>query len=179
MSDSQPRRAGPGPSPVHLSDWIGLESEELVPRFSASGTITLLLADVEGSARLWEADRDGMRATIARLEEIVANETRRHRGIRPVEQGEGDSFVLGFGKASDAVACALAIQRATAGERWPHSGVLLVRMALNSGELDAPQGKFDRTAINRCARIRDLAHGGLPRAPVLKVGAYSEDAQSL
>jgi class 3 adenylate cyclase len=101
-----------------------------------------------------------MRATIARLEEIVANETRRHRGIRPVEQGEGDSFVLGFGKASDAVACALAIQRATAGERWPHSGVLLVRMALNSGELDAPQGKFDGTPINRCARIRDLAHGG-------------------
>jgi class 3 adenylate cyclase len=35
-----------------------------------------------------------------------------HRGVRPVEQGEGDSFVVAFTRASDAVACALALQRA-------------------------------------------------------------------
>jgi class 3 adenylate cyclase len=32
--------------------------------------------------------------------------------VRPVEQGEGDSFVAAFARASDAVACALDLQRA-------------------------------------------------------------------
>jgi class 3 adenylate cyclase len=33
-------------------------------------------------------------------------------GVRPVEQGEGDSFVIAFARASDAVTCALDLQRA-------------------------------------------------------------------
>ena len=35
-----------------------------------------------------------------------------HGGVRPIEQGEGDSFVIAFGRPSDAVACALDLQRA-------------------------------------------------------------------
>ena len=35
--------------------------------------------------------------------------------VRPVEQCEGDSFVVVFGRASDAVACALELQRAPLG----------------------------------------------------------------
>ncbi len=37
---------------------------------------------------------------------------REHRGVCPVEQGEGDSFLVAFARASDAVACALGLQRA-------------------------------------------------------------------
>ena len=35
-----------------------------------------------------------------------------HDGVRPVEQGEGDSFVAAFARSSDAVAAALELQRA-------------------------------------------------------------------
>ena len=77
-----------------------------------AGTVTLLLADVEGSTRLWEAEPETMTEAVARLDEVVAAVVTSHGGVRPVEQGEGDSFVLAFTRASDAVAAALALQRA-------------------------------------------------------------------
>ena len=53
-----------------------------------------------------------MAAAIARLNTVVTELVARHGGVRPLEQGEGDSFVVAFAKASDAVACALALQQA-------------------------------------------------------------------
>ena len=84
--------------------WSDLGVSELLP----TGTVTLLLADVEGSTRLWETQPEEMMAAIARLDCIVCEVIAAHDGVRPVEQGEGDSFVVAFGRASDAVACALA-----------------------------------------------------------------------
>ena len=75
--------------------------------------MTLLLADVEGSTRLWESQPDEMTAAAARMDRVVSDIIEAHDGVRPVEQGEGDSFVAAFGRASDAVSCALALQRAT------------------------------------------------------------------
>ena len=83
------------------------------------GTVTLLLSDVEGSVRLWEADREGMSAAVARLDALIEDAVGRHAGVRPIEQGEGDSFVAAFSRASDALACALALQLAVASEPWP------------------------------------------------------------
>jgi class 3 adenylate cyclase len=41
-----------------------------------------------------------------------------HHGVRPVEQGEGDSFVVAFVHAGDAVACALDLQRAAVAQYY-------------------------------------------------------------
>ena len=88
-------------------DWSDVGVSEL-----PTGTVTLLLADIEGSTRLWETQPDEMAAAIARLDDVVSAALIAHAGVRPVEQGEGDSFVIAFGCASDAVACALDLQRA-------------------------------------------------------------------
>jgi class 3 adenylate cyclase len=80
-----------------------------------TGTVMLLLADVESSTRLWESQPDEITAAIARLDAALTDLLATHGGVRPVEQGEGDSFVLAFARASDAVACALALQRAQHG----------------------------------------------------------------
>jgi class 3 adenylate cyclase len=77
-----------------------------------TGTVTLLLADVEGSTRLWESQPEEMTAAVALLDRVVADVIATHAGVRPVEQGEGDSFVVAFARGSDAVACALDLQRA-------------------------------------------------------------------
>jgi class 3 adenylate cyclase len=77
-----------------------------------TGMPTLLLADVEGSMRLWETQPQEMTSAIARLNQTVCETIAAHGGVRPVEQGEGDSFVAGFARAADAVACALELQRA-------------------------------------------------------------------
>jgi len=53
-----------------------------------------------------------MTAAVALLDRTVTEAIVAHDGVRPVEQGEGDSFVAAFARASDAVACALDLQRA-------------------------------------------------------------------
>lgn len=148
-----------------LRDGLGeggpMATGELGSRILPAGTVTFLLGDVEGSVRLWEADRQSMSIVAKRLDLLVSEVVEAHGGVRPVEQGEGDSFVLAFGRAAEAVACALALQRATANEPWPGGLDLRIRMALNTGDAQLRDGgNYAGQAINRCARIRALAHGG-------------------
>lgn len=132
------------------TNWSEVGVSELLP----SGTVTLLLADVQGSTRLWETQPDEMTAAVARLDIAVAEATAAHGGARPVEQGEGDSFVVAFARASDAVACALQLQRA------PLAPIRL-RIGLHTGEVQLrDEGNYIGPTINRTARLRDLAHGG-------------------
>src|SRR5258708_6959120 len=98
------------------------------------GTVTFLLTDVEGSTRGWEADRAAMAAAIVRHYGILDAAVRARGGVRPVEQGEGDSVVAAFPLASDAVQAAVDIQLAMAAEPWPDGGRLAVRIALHTGE---------------------------------------------
>ncbi len=119
-----------------------------------TGTVTLLLADVQGSTRLWETQPDTMKAAVERLDQILAKATAAHGGVRPVEQGEGDSFVIAFARAADAVACALELQRA------PLAPIKL-RIGLHTGDVQLrDEGNYIGPTINRTARLRDLAHGG-------------------
>jgi len=88
-------------------------SDQGVNGLLPTGTVTLLWADIEGSTRLWETLPEEMTAAVENLDRTLADLVGVHRGVRPVEQGEGDSFVVAFTRASDAVACALALQRAS------------------------------------------------------------------
>src|ERR1700751_3460797 len=119
-----------------------------------TGTVTLLLADVEGSTRLWETQPEQMTAAIARLNSVVSEIIAERDGMRPVEQGEGDSFVAAFARASDAVAAALEMQRA------PLAPIRL-RIGVHTGEIQLrDEGNYAGPTINRTARLRDLGHGG-------------------
>ena len=115
-----------------------------------TGTVTLLLADVEGSTRLWETQPDEMTAALGRLNDAVTGLVSSHDGVRPVEQGEGDSFVVAFARASDAVACALELQRA------PLAPIRL-RIGVHTGQIQLrDEGNYAGPTINRTARLRDL-----------------------
>src|ERR1700744_5355316 len=144
MSEIDPRADTP------LVDWSELSVNGLLP----TGTVTLLLADVEGSTRLWETQPDEMTTAIKRLNQAVSEIIAGHDGVRPVEQGEGDSFVAAFARASDAVAAALALQRA------PLAPIRL-RIGVHTGEVQLrDEGNYAGPTINRTARLRDLGHGG-------------------
>jgi predicted ATPase/class 3 adenylate cyclase/DNA-binding CsgD family transcriptional regulator len=145
MSETDPRAETPP-----LVNWSELGVSELLP----TGTVTLLLADVEGSTRLWETQPEEMSAAIARLDRTVSDVVAAHDGVRPVEQGEGDSFVAAFARASDAVAAALQLQRA------PLAPIRL-RIGVHTGEIQLrDDANYIGPTINRTARLRDLAHGG-------------------
>ena len=142
MSGTDPRADTP-------LNWSDLGVSEL-----PTGTVTLLLADVEGSTRLWQTQPEEMMAAIARLDRTVCEVISAHDGVRPVEQGEGDSFVVAFARASNAVACALQLQRA------PLAPIRL-RIGVHTGEVQLrDEGNYIGTTVNRTARLRDVAHGG-------------------
>jgi predicted ATPase/class 3 adenylate cyclase/DNA-binding NarL/FixJ family response regulator len=144
MSEIDPRAETP------LVDWSELSVSGLLP----TGTVTLLLADVEGSTRLWETQPAEMTAAFARLDDARSDLIAAHGGMRPVEQGEGDSFVVAFARASDAVSCALELQRA------PLAPIRL-RIGVHTGEVQLrDEGNYIGPTINRTARLRDLGHGG-------------------
>src|ERR1700680_91354 len=143
MSEIDPRADAP------LVDWSELSVSGLLP----TGTVTLLLADVEGSTKLWETQPDEMTVAIARMNGTVSETIATHDGVRPVEQGEGDSFVAAFARAPDAVACALDLQHA------PLAPIRL-RIGVHTGEIQLrDEGNYAGPTINRTARLRDLAHG--------------------
>jgi predicted ATPase/class 3 adenylate cyclase/DNA-binding CsgD family transcriptional regulator len=131
------------------TEWSDLGVSDL-----PTGTVTLLLADVEGSTRLWQTRPDEMTSAVAALDHTLTELTAAHNGVRPVEQGEGDSFVIAFARASDAMACAVDLQRA------PLAPIRL-RIGLHTGEVQLrDEGNYIGPTINRTARLRDVAHGG-------------------
>ncbi len=146
--------------PTETLNWSDLGMTEL-----STGTVSLLLADIEGSTGLWETDSDAMTAAVARLDRTLSELVGAHRGVRPVEQGEGDSFVVAFTRASDAVACALDLQRA------PLEPIRL-RIGIHTGEVQLrDEGNYIGPTINRTARLRELAHGGTGGALGRRPGA--------
>ncbi|MFP5327217.1 MAG: ATP-binding protein, partial [Acidimicrobiia bacterium] len=143
------------------SSTVRVLHERGTPEALPVGTVTFLLADIEGSLRLWEKDPKAMGLAIQRMHLLVDAVVAQHDGVRPVEQGEGDSFVVAFEHADDAVACALGLQLALAREPWPGALDLRTRMALHTGKAELrDEGNYVGSAISRCGRLRSLAHGG-------------------
>ena len=130
--------------------------ESALPR----GTVTFMLTDVEGSTRLFAQHRREAARALRRHEELIAAAVPASRGTLLQERGEGDSTFALFARATDALACALEVQRAMEREDWPGGLHVRVRVALLAGEADPGESDWRGTALNRCARIRGLANGG-------------------
>ena len=125
-----------------------------------SGTVTFLFTDVQDSTRLWEKYPADMRVALKRHDEIIESLAKQHNGFVVRPRGEGDSRFVVFERAIDGVTAAAAIQRALHTETWPEQTPLYVRMSLHTGEGEFRDGDYYGTAVNRCARLRGIAHGG-------------------
>ena len=123
-----------------------------------SGTVTLLFSDVEGSTRLWEAERDAMAAALRRHDEIMRSAIEQVGGY--VFKTVGDSFCAAFSAAKAGLDAALAAQRDLAAESWATSRPILVRMGLHAGVCEERDGDYFGPAVNRAARLLTVAHGG-------------------
>ena len=133
------------------------ESSSLLPL----GAVSLVLGDLAGSVRHWEEEPELMAAVMRRHDEIVYTAIDRHDGVRPRDQGEGDSFLAAFSRPSDAMSCALDIQLQFSKEAWPTRTPLALRMAIHTGEVQLRDDRnYVGQAVNRCARLRNAAHGG-------------------
>ena len=125
-----------------------------------SGLITYLFTDIEGSTQLWQQHPDPMRVVMARHDALLNVGIEQHGGLVVKSRGEGDSFFAVFVRASDAVASASTIQQMLLRESWPADISVRVRMALHTGEAELRDNDYYGNTVNRCARLRSIAHGG-------------------
>lgn len=125
-----------------------------------SGTVTLMLTDIEGSTRLWTERPRAMFGAVGRHHALISEIAERRHGRLPRDQGEGDSIFAGFAHASDGLAAATDIQLAMLAEHSAPSPTLRIRIALHTGEVQVSDGNYYGPTVNRCARLRALAHGG-------------------
>jgi class 3 adenylate cyclase len=123
-----------------------------------SGTVTLLFTDVEGSTRLWDAERDAMAAALRRHDEILRAAIEQAGGY--VFKTVGDAFCAAFSAARSGLDAALAAQQTLAAEAWPTSRPIVVRMALHAGVCEERDGDYFGPAVNRAARLLAVADGG-------------------
>jgi YVTN family beta-propeller protein len=124
-----------------------------------SGTVTFLFTDIEGSTRLLKMlGSEGYQHVLAEHQRILRAACV-DAGGREIDT-QGDSFFFAFRKARDAVAAAIASQRALAAFTWPDDIAVRVRMGLDTGEPVLGSNRYVGLGVHRTARIMAAAHGG-------------------
>src|SRR5262245_44965575 len=96
-----------------------------------TGTVTFLFTDLENSTRLWEEHPDAMPDALARHDGLLAQAVEAHGGR--IVKGRGDGLHAAFSTSSDAVAAAVAAQRALEAEQWGSIAALRARIGLHTG----------------------------------------------
>jgi class 3 adenylate cyclase len=138
---------------------IGFLSAQLQPqRKLPQGTVTFLLADLEGSTELLGRLGDRYAGLLADIRRLVRGEVRRAGG-REVD-ARGDEVFAVFERAPDAVASAIAIQRAMRDAVWPDRSDVRLRIGLHRGRPALTETGYVGIAVHAAARIGFAAHGG-------------------
>jgi class 3 adenylate cyclase len=122
------------------------------------GTLTVLHTEIEASTSLTVHLGDRYPEVLATHRALLRAAFAAHEGHEVDTQG--DSFFVVFPRATQAVAAAVAIQRALAAEAWPEWGAVRVRVGLHTGEPIRTAEGYTGLDVIRGARIRDAGHGG-------------------
>jgi len=123
-----------------------------------TGTVTLLFSDVDGSTELVKRLGERYGEVLADHRTLLRHAFAEHRGVEIDTQG--DAFFVAFGSARDAVAAAIAGQRALAAHAWPEGVELRVRMGLHTCEPHRAGEGYVGVGVHRAARLCTIAHGG-------------------
>ncbi len=121
-----------------------------------TGTVTFVFTDIVGSTRLLEAVGPGYPDLLERHQLLLREAFAEHGGI---EFGaEGDSLAYAFSKAQDALAGAIAGQRAILSADW--RGIdLRIRIGIHTGDALARNEKYLGIAVHQAHRIMSVANG--------------------
>jgi class 3 adenylate cyclase len=130
------------------------------PDFSnlPTGSVTLLMTDIERSTRLAERLGDGYAPLLKDVRALVRESTRR-RGGRRVDS-HGDEYLTVFEGAAGAVEAAIDIQRMLAGRRWPGNVQCRVRAGIHTGRPTLTESGYVGLAVNTVSRVCYVGHGG-------------------
>ncbi len=146
---------------------------------SATGGLSaFLFTDIEGSSVRWLKHRAAMEKAVARHDTIMRKFSSEHGG--KIFKAAGDAFFVYYSRPADAANAAIDLQRALQVEDFSAVEGLKVRMALHFGSAERRGKDFFGPALNRTARLLDLAHGGqiLVSAAAAEVIAAERDVDA-
>lgn len=151
----------PGPTLIELEQRIlhqdpslsspGSRPDPAARHLLPSGTVSVLLCDVEGSVRQWEARPTDTAQLIEEMHELWASAITGAGGA--VVKSTGDGVLALFETAGEA------LQAAAEGQRAQLRSDLRVRVAVHTGEVVSIDGDVRGPTVNRTARLLELAHG--------------------
>ena len=120
--------------------------------------MTLLFTDVEDSTGLARGLGDEWSGVLADHRRILHATTADASG--KVIDCRADDFLAGFERVEDAVAAALALQRALNEHPWPGSRPLRVRAGLHTGRPSVGESGWVGVDVHRAVRVGNAGHGG-------------------
>jgi predicted ATPase/class 3 adenylate cyclase len=123
-----------------------------------TGTVTLLLTDIEGSTRLLHRLGERYAETLGAHRELMRAAFARHGGAEVDTQG--DAFFVAFPDAVACVRATVACQRALAAHAWPEGAAVRVRMGVHTGEPSRTDEGYVGMDVHATARICSAGHGG-------------------
>jgi predicted ATPase/class 3 adenylate cyclase len=129
-----------------------------VERSLPTGTVSLLCTDIEGSTRLLQTLGEHYAEALAEHRRLLRASFQKHGGCEVDTQG--DAFFYAFPRAHDAVAGAVAAQKALASHIWPEGLALRVRIGIHTGEPTANGEGYVGIDVHRAARVMSAGHGG-------------------
>ncbi|MGB5201796.1 MAG: adenylate/guanylate cyclase domain-containing protein [Sedimenticolaceae bacterium] len=145
---------------------------------SSKRLCAILFADIAGSTRLYETlgDEAAKTRVTALQQEIVATAVRAGGKVQEIV---GDEVMLCFVQASDAAACALAIQRNVASLAGNANFSLAVRIGLHWGQVIIEGDRMFGDTINVAARVTAIAQGGQIITTQAVVDRLSKELQQI
>jgi class 3 adenylate cyclase len=123
-----------------------------------AGTVTFVFTDIEGSTELMRRLGDGYGEVLDDHRRLL-REHLGNAGGREIDT-QGDAFFFSFTRARDAVAGAVAAQRALQAHAWRDGAEVRVRMGLHTGEPALGAEGYHGLDVVRAARICSAGHGG-------------------
>ena len=124
-----------------------------------AGTVTFAFTDIEGSTKLLQELGDDGYAIVSRDHRRIVREAFGGAGGEEVDT-QGDAFFYSFARARDALAAAVAAQRALREHAWPEGREVRVRMGLHTGEPQVGDEGYLGLDVVRAARIAGAGVGG-------------------
>jgi len=123
-----------------------------------TGSVTFLLADIEGSTALLRRLGDGYAAVLTDVRSIIRSCVRRCGGHKV--DAHGDEYFAVFERACEAIEAAIDIQRTMGNHRWPNGADVRVRIGVHSGRPTLADTGYVGLSVHTVARICSAGHGG-------------------